>query len=409
MISMYNNYPDSAFRKEDSFIIKCLDFFVTGNKFLSNDALDWRYIIKKTTQHRIIPAMYFYFSRMTSSIPPQFLSYFRQANQHITFNSFILTKELLAMLALFRENNIKAVAFKGPMLCNSCFVNLGTREFTDLDILVTESDLFKVKKALGNLGAIEDTEIQPDHACSYLIPGTNMPINLDIHWRFAESAYGFEYSTEAVFSRLKSIQFFNQEILSLSPEDTFISTVIHHSKNEWKELRYVADIGGLITKQKELDWNFLLNESANMEIKRNLLLAVYLARRTFTVNLPNWVEETINNDAGISSLGTTILGQHFGNIQVYTPGYINFDFDLQNLLHPKINSFFFIKDKISFLITPNPLDKKIIKLPNHLSFIYYFIRFVRLIKTYGLGRVLSPVMILLKSSVKTMLRAINNN
>ena len=56
--------------------------------------------------------------------------------------------ELLRIVAILKQNNIKIVPYKGPLLALIAYGETTLRSFDDLDILVTDEDYFKVRTIL---------------------------------------------------------------------------------------------------------------------------------------------------------------------------------------------------------------------------------------------------------------------
>ena len=52
----------------------------------------------------------------------------------------LLTSELIKIMKLLEENDIKAIAFKGPTLAQLAYGDVTLRQYVDLDLLV-ELDL----------------------------------------------------------------------------------------------------------------------------------------------------------------------------------------------------------------------------------------------------------------------------
>jgi len=64
-------------------------------------------------------------------------------NIEIAKTNMLMTSELIMLMKLFEENNIEAIAFKGPTLSQMAYGNLTLRQYADLDILIDEKDLQK--------------------------------------------------------------------------------------------------------------------------------------------------------------------------------------------------------------------------------------------------------------------------
>jgi hypothetical protein len=60
--------------------------------------------------------------------------------EEIARKNLRFTAELIRILNCLESHGIAAIPFKGPTLAESVYGNLALREFSDLDILVRQSD-----------------------------------------------------------------------------------------------------------------------------------------------------------------------------------------------------------------------------------------------------------------------------
>jgi len=63
-------------------------------------------------------------------------------------SNVFLTNKLFEILNLFKENDILALPFKGPVLAESVYGDISLRKFVDLDILVHKRIGYGVKSFL---------------------------------------------------------------------------------------------------------------------------------------------------------------------------------------------------------------------------------------------------------------------
>ena len=74
---------------------------------------------------------------------------FNKANAQ---KNLIFTYELLQLFDVFTQNAIALAAFKGPVLAHSVYHHSSRREFSDLDVIIKESDLAKAEQILVDRG-----------------------------------------------------------------------------------------------------------------------------------------------------------------------------------------------------------------------------------------------------------------
>ncbi len=60
----------------------------------------------------------------------------------------LMTAELIRLLKIFQEAEVPVISFKGPILAQLAYGDISFRIFSDLDLLIKESDLVKVHNLL---------------------------------------------------------------------------------------------------------------------------------------------------------------------------------------------------------------------------------------------------------------------
>ena len=116
---------------------------------LVQQELDWDYILERSSYHGILPLLDRQFQSIDSaSIPPAII-----ATIHSNFNNNFhynlrLTVELLKLSRLFEQRSIPMLSFKGAVLAQAAYGNLGLRQFVDIDILVPEADVARASELL---------------------------------------------------------------------------------------------------------------------------------------------------------------------------------------------------------------------------------------------------------------------
>ena len=61
----------------------------------------------------------------------------------------------------FERRQLRAVPYKGPVLAQSAYGDLGLRSFSDLDFLISPADFERAKQALAEIGYRPSTELTP--------------------------------------------------------------------------------------------------------------------------------------------------------------------------------------------------------------------------------------------------------
>src|SRR5208282_5338116 len=75
--------------------------------------------------------------------------------------SLWFTAELVRIMQHFERRQLRAVPYKGPVLAQALYRDLGLRSFSDLDFLISPRDFERAKQALAEVGYHPSTDLRP--------------------------------------------------------------------------------------------------------------------------------------------------------------------------------------------------------------------------------------------------------
>jgi Uncharacterised nucleotidyltransferase len=364
--------------------------------------IDWDYMLRKAREHFITPLVCRSLTTCSEAVPPEILQRLdRDLSAHTRRNLF-LTRELLKLLSLMQENDIRAVAYKGPVLAASAYGNVGLRSFIDLDILVHERDILRAKELLISRGfqtlnqltkAQEEAHLRSRDEKDIVLVRPDLPVSVELHWRIA-SLFLFPLDSDQLWQRLGTMKLGGANVSNLRAEDMLLILCVHGAKHSFKRLQWICDIAELIRANPRLDWNQVLQEAANSRSMRMLSLGLLLAADLLGATIPNEVSLVIGSDGKAKSLASRVLKSLFR--------------EPANLSHVFTDSTFLINLKeewadrtllrtrhylnsLNKAVTPNVQDKDLLRLPAFLSAFYYLLRPIRLANTYGLELLMQTI------------------
>jgi hypothetical protein len=98
------------------------------------------------------------------------------------------------------------------------------RQFGDLDILIHEEDISKVKDFLPSLGYEPDYPLEGSRENAFLQSGhhytfynKNLGTNVEIHWRISQASCRPHVDLVGLWARAEKVSLFDRELMSLSP------------------------------------------------------------------------------------------------------------------------------------------------------------------------------------------------
>jgi hypothetical protein len=362
--------------------------------------INWTYLIEIASGNGVIPLLYQNLkTSCPEAVPKTILTQLRSYFHANALHNLFLTQELVKLLALLGEHNIRAIPFKGPVLAVSAYGNLALRQFTDLDILVQEMDYAKAKQLLMAEGysMLYDSE----HERKYLqaqLWNIERQVNVDLHYGIPPRELHLD--TEEFWQHLQPFSLHGTNILALSPEDHLLLLCINGYKHTWQKLSDICNIAGIIGNYPKMDWKRLLGQAERWRIRRILYLPLLLTRDMLETPLPEEILSAVTDDRVIkwlsSKLSKNCLLKNDGLISDASsaPSYL-WTTAVYNLLISEYKH-----NGIFYWLTPNLEDREFLKIPSSISWLYYLLRPIRLINKYGFV----PVRYLFKRLLQGRLR-----
>lgn len=359
---------------------------------LTSEPLNWRRIDELAARHRIRPLLFKHI-KMQAKRPAIPAPIWKQIQRHALFTvgrNLAQTVELIRIIKLLRAENIQAIPFKGPVMASRVYGNLALREFFDLDLLVHCEDLLRAKFLLAHHGytspptqnnAHEAEHIDAQSNCYFLSPDGNT--RLELHCSFMQKWLGYGVDLEGVWKRASWIDVMDEPVRAMAREDLLPYLCAHGAKHHWERLFWIMDIAEFIRAENDMDWNALLAAAERDGNWRVVALGLYLAYGLLDAPLPR---DTVKN---VSTPQIRQLARAVGNWL--------FNEELRPATGDLEETRFYLKSKervshrlgytthlVKQAVAPSDEDRKFIKLPQPLKFLYPAIRPIRwLVRSSG--------------------------
>jgi hypothetical protein len=345
--------------------------------------LDWKRLLQLAGHHGVIPQLYHRLS--SSNVVPQgtfpFLQQRYEANLHQTL---WLTRELLRILSHLQRNGIETLPYKGPVLAEILYGSVALRQFSDLDLLVHETDLAKAKAALLELGYKPALQLTPRQNRAYLESGYEYAFDsslgrnlLEMQWRILPRFYSINFDVNAFFCRSMTLSLGGHSLRTLCREDLMVVLCVHAAKHAWAQLSWLCDIAEL---SQLVDWIVVQDHAQRLGIERIVAVTFVLADRLLGTRMPQPVQERIRYDRAAEGLADRILPIVAQRTEYDTESMAYFR--LMMTVRERW------RDRVLFLwrlaFTPSVGEWSAIRLPGPLFPLYRVVRLMRLV-----GRLIS--------------------
>jgi hypothetical protein len=358
---------------------------------LLQQPLDWEYLLDMAFRHALAPLLYRQLNRAASkAVPEPHLARLREEFARNTVRNILLTRELGVILELFDGQGIPVIPYKGPALAVEAYGDTALRQFSDLDLLVRERDAVRATQTLLANGYRSHYQTSRKPLANYVrlmgeqgFVRDGDGVYVEVHWNIAPKYISSFLDTEAYWSRAVRVTIAGRTALALSVEDLLLALCVHGGKHQWERLAWVCDLNEMINKHPSIKWKELIAESQRTKTRRMLYLGLYLASELLGAKLPEEVTEQMRAEPSLKSLGGEVRRRFFvRDHQPYSPAEaMRFQFKVRERRLDALRGCYYVT------IPPTPSDLTSIRLPNALSFLYYLLRPLRLIKKYTLDPV----------------------
>lgn len=353
---------------------------------LLDSNLDWNYLLASADRHCVTPLLYRHLSETAAPVPAQILRQLQQAHNENTNSNLFLTGELVKLLRFLEANKIQVVPFKGPTLALAAYGDISLRQFADLDILINQRDLPKIKQLLIDQGFKPHPPLshQQEAALTRFDSAWNFVnaknVMVDVHWHLVEGHFGCAIDTDSLIDRLQPLTIAGQQFLTLSNEDLLSVLCLHGFTHFWDRLGWVCDVAGLLEREK-IDWQLLMQNAERLGELRILSLGLLLASDLIQAPLPPEILTAVHNDATVTTVASEVRKQLFSG-QTSSAGIFSEARLLMRLRERKRDQ---LRSLFQLLVNPRRGDWMWLPLPRPLGFLYYLIRPLRLASKYGKG------------------------
>ena len=355
---------------------------------LARSVGDWDYLYRLAHRHAVLPLLQRGLEESAQASAPQWLrERLRGKFRENSTRNVLLAGELVRLARLFEEAGVGLLAYKGPALAVQAYGDLSLRRFIDLDVIVRRRDVARAgglllahgfAKPAGLTAAHEKFLLRRQHNLAYTGGGGRLTVEL--HWEVSPASFASVPLGEGAWERAPTVTLLGAGVKCLAPEDLLLALAVHGTKHLWERLAWVCDVAALVNSQATFDWDFVLRRARESRVERMLYLALRLARGLAGAKLPAGVLAS-SGDPAVSRLASEVASSLFGGAEYEPAGFVrNVRFNLRARGRPGEKAAY-----LRHIFTPTDGDLTAVSLPAGASFLYYFLRPLRLALKRGDG------------------------
>lgn len=343
--------------------------------------LDWALIFQLSEDYRTTPQLALQLHRHAEDLlPDAVLAELQNHHRESTRHNLVLAAEVLRLVALFANQGIDVIPFKGPVSAMLAYGDLARRACGDIDLLVKQTDHDKAEELLQ--GAGYKVVQRYDNAMQSGLWHEQRQTSVDLHWGVAPDT--LTLNADLLWQDLQAVNLLGQPVPTFSPRDSMLIMATNAVKEYWKpSLHQLTDIAALTERYTDADWQAAFSRARDIGCLRILCVALLFTHRLLDTPLPAAGPAHLFRHKRINRAVDELADHLF--IQVDIGNGVE---SMQMTRHRMAPAYYLtltdsawqrLRDWLEWAGAPNRADQDFIKLPRKLAFLYLFIRPLRLL------------------------------
>jgi len=292
-------------------------------------AVDWSEVIRLAEHHGVFPLAarnLIELGRVKDGrgLPLEVERSLRSAYEENLRRSLWFAAELARIMQHFERRQLRALPYKGPVLSQSVYRDLGLRSFSDLDFLISPADFERAKQVLAEIGYRPSATFNPaieSPAAERLWLRTGYERSFDsaagknlveLQWALLPHFYAVDSDSddlrvENLLARAGRTVVSGSEVPCLSPEDLLLVLCLHAAKHLWTRLIWLSDIAETLRSYSgthTIDYSLVFSRARALGIARILGVSFWLVKNVLQTEIPQPAEEIIAADLRAPALGS---------------------------------------------------------------------------------------------------------
>ena len=277
----------------------------------NRSALDWSEVLRLAEHHGVLPLAARNLIEHARGLPAEVERALRSAYQANLRSSLWFTAELARIMQHFERRQLRAVPYKGAVLAQALYRDLGLRSFSDLDFLISSADFERAKQALAEIGYRPSADLTPAVERLWLRAGYERAFSsaagknlVELQWALLPHFYGVDLGVENLMARAGRTVVGGCEVPCLASEDSLLVLCLHAAKHLWTRLIWLSDIAETLrTQAQTIDYPLAFAQARALGIVRILGVSFWLVKNVLRAKLPQPAEEMIAADPRVPALG----------------------------------------------------------------------------------------------------------
>ena len=263
--------------------------------------VDYPTLVALAERHRMTAFVYAHLKRVAPDrIPRVAMNALHRTSQLTAARGLMLGAELVDLIRLFAEHEIRALPFKGPVLAQCVYGNLALRFMRDVDILVPPEDVHRAHALLLARGYRTETKLLPGFVAWRLeyqlcVSRAIDTAIVELHWTVASLSVAPEVGIDKLWDQRLHTSVLGERVPCPSHEHLLLLLCIHGARHAWWRLELICCVAELV-RSKPLDWYSVLDQAAAWRCGRMLRVGLLLAHDVLGARVPELALDIARSD-----------------------------------------------------------------------------------------------------------------
>lgn len=303
----------AAFANEWAFLRECVS--ASRNRTRLTQLLsevDWPRLLLLAEEHGVTARLAGCLNDCEASVVPSAIQQtLFERLRTLSVLTLALTAELFRLLEIFAAHGISALVIKGPVLAVQAYGDPSLRSYGDLDLLVRQQDIRRATETMmasGYQAAVPLDAIDAGRIPGqYLFAKPDSKLLVELHNDRTLRYFPRPLPIADFFARQISVRIDSREVPAPCLEDELVLVCVHGAKHFWERLSWIADVAGLVSRQKSIGWERATASARAVDAEHLLHTGLRLATGVLRAELPPPMADRVQQDAVAAKLAARVL------------------------------------------------------------------------------------------------------
>ena len=324
---------------------------------------DWNHAIADLALHGLISMV------PATAVPAAIARRIAALQMHAHHRNEVNVKELVRFSDALASRGVRSVAYKGAVVAQRFYGDIGVRAYGDFDVLVARESLPAVDRVLEELQYMPmmytTAESTRNRRKGFEESWqAHSEAVLDLHWHITDAFFPIGLSTSELLLRSIVQQLPDGSVRTMSDEDHLIVLATHAARHFFERLEWLKTIGVAMTRPG-LDWDAIAERVARARCSTAFVSACRIAATFLGYPLPAKIESIPVNHEDVDLI-VAAVSRDLVVARRYT----------WRLFDRRRDAF---RRTLKMIFEPRITDTRVVSLPHSIRGVYYVLRPLRLV------------------------------